>query len=218
MHAVYCTFFTIVIYTWLTHIHQGCFIGAGAVVWLPQCQWSNPESMAKIDRCRKKRGIRNKRDPGARCSPLLFLQRCGGRVTRELKWPFRNKSDRHRKSVCGGERESGKKRDRETESLCPCVYQQNIAWFNKYLTRERVCLCLWLCHRTWPPRELTMWRFMIRTPELLKLRANLILTSGESKSNSVFDWNWIKVNNFIFIWKWLNVLVASRLLCILCCH
>ena len=25
------------------HIFQGCFFGAGAIVWLPQCQWSDPE-------------------------------------------------------------------------------------------------------------------------------------------------------------------------------
>ena len=26
-----------------THILQGYFTGAGAIVWLPQYQWSNPE-------------------------------------------------------------------------------------------------------------------------------------------------------------------------------
>ena len=26
-----------------THILQGCFTGIGAIVWLLQCQWSNPE-------------------------------------------------------------------------------------------------------------------------------------------------------------------------------
>ena len=25
------------------HILQGCFTGIGAIIWLPQCQWSNPE-------------------------------------------------------------------------------------------------------------------------------------------------------------------------------
>ena len=25
------------------HILQGCFTGTGAIIWLPQCQWSNPE-------------------------------------------------------------------------------------------------------------------------------------------------------------------------------
>ena len=27
----------------LTHILQGYFTGTGAVIWLPQCQWHNPE-------------------------------------------------------------------------------------------------------------------------------------------------------------------------------
>ena len=26
-----------------THILQGYFTGTGAITWLPQCQWSNPE-------------------------------------------------------------------------------------------------------------------------------------------------------------------------------
>ena len=26
-----------------SHILQDCFIGTGAIFWLPQCQWSNPE-------------------------------------------------------------------------------------------------------------------------------------------------------------------------------
>ena len=26
-----------------THIPQGYFTGTGAIIWLPQCQWSNPE-------------------------------------------------------------------------------------------------------------------------------------------------------------------------------
>ena len=26
-----------------THIFQGYFTGTGAIMWLPQCQWSNPE-------------------------------------------------------------------------------------------------------------------------------------------------------------------------------
>ena len=26
-----------------TYILQGCFTGTGAIIWLPHCQWSNPE-------------------------------------------------------------------------------------------------------------------------------------------------------------------------------
>ena len=29
------------------HILQGCFIGTGAIVWLPHCQWHNPDHMDK---------------------------------------------------------------------------------------------------------------------------------------------------------------------------
>ena len=33
------------------HIHQGCFAGTGAIVRLPQCQWSKPDGYEKISRC-----------------------------------------------------------------------------------------------------------------------------------------------------------------------
>ena len=33
------------------HIHQGCFAGTGAIVRLPQCQWSKPDGHGKISPC-----------------------------------------------------------------------------------------------------------------------------------------------------------------------
>ena len=33
------------------HIHQGCFAGTGAIVRLPQCQWSEPDGYGKIIQC-----------------------------------------------------------------------------------------------------------------------------------------------------------------------
>ena len=33
----------------LTHILQGSFTGTGAILWLPQCQWGNPEGYGKTD-------------------------------------------------------------------------------------------------------------------------------------------------------------------------
>ena len=35
----------------LIHIHQGCFAGTGAIVRLPQCQWSKPGGYGKISQC-----------------------------------------------------------------------------------------------------------------------------------------------------------------------
>ena len=32
-------------------IHQGCFAGTGAIVRLPQCQWSKPDGYGKISQC-----------------------------------------------------------------------------------------------------------------------------------------------------------------------
>ena len=33
------------------HIHQGCLAGTGAIVRLPQCQWSRPDGYGKISQC-----------------------------------------------------------------------------------------------------------------------------------------------------------------------
>ena len=33
------------------HIHKGCFAGTGAIVRLPQCQWSKPGGYGKISQC-----------------------------------------------------------------------------------------------------------------------------------------------------------------------
>ena len=33
------------------HFHQGCFAGTGAIVRLPQCQWSKPGGYGKISQC-----------------------------------------------------------------------------------------------------------------------------------------------------------------------
>ena len=33
------------------HIHQGCFAGIGAIVTLPQCQWSKPDGYGTISQC-----------------------------------------------------------------------------------------------------------------------------------------------------------------------
>ena len=33
------------------HVHQRCFAGTGAIVRLPQCQWSKPDGYGKISQC-----------------------------------------------------------------------------------------------------------------------------------------------------------------------
>ena len=33
------------------YIHQGCFAGTGAIVRLPQCQWSKSDGYGKISQC-----------------------------------------------------------------------------------------------------------------------------------------------------------------------
>ena len=35
----------------IIYIHRGCFAGTGAIVRLPQCQWSRPDGYGKISQC-----------------------------------------------------------------------------------------------------------------------------------------------------------------------
>ena len=43
--------FIIYSYEVFIHIHQGCFAGTGAILRLPQCQWSKPDGYGKISQC-----------------------------------------------------------------------------------------------------------------------------------------------------------------------
>ena len=50
MHGFHWLYFVVVVFSFLAdkcdtcaHISQGCFTGSGAIIWLPQCQWSNRE-------------------------------------------------------------------------------------------------------------------------------------------------------------------------------
>ena len=53
--ALFCCGYVIVIimnsHEVFIHIHQGCFAGTGAIVRLPQCQWSKPDGYGKISQC-----------------------------------------------------------------------------------------------------------------------------------------------------------------------
>ena len=42
----------------LTHILQGHFTGTGAIIWLPQYQWNNPEQYGWIDYINPQRNIK----------------------------------------------------------------------------------------------------------------------------------------------------------------
>ena len=49
--ALLCCGYAIVHHEVFTYIHQGCFAGTGAIVILPQCQWSKPDGYGKISQC-----------------------------------------------------------------------------------------------------------------------------------------------------------------------
>ena len=58
MHTVLLLCFVVVMQSFIMnshevfiHIHQGCFAGTGAIVRLPQCQWSKPDGYGKISQC-----------------------------------------------------------------------------------------------------------------------------------------------------------------------
>ena len=43
IHTLRVLFCGCFVHTDYTHILQGCFTGTGAIIWLPQCQWTHPE-------------------------------------------------------------------------------------------------------------------------------------------------------------------------------
>ena len=59
------------------HIHQGCFAGTGAIVRLPQCQWSKPDGYGKISQCITKTKHSKAKTVciflGIYCSKIVFL-------------------------------------------------------------------------------------------------------------------------------------------------
>ena len=59
------------------HIHQGCFAGTGAIVRLPQCQWSKPDGYGKIGQCITTTKHSNAKTvcifPGIYCKSLKLL-------------------------------------------------------------------------------------------------------------------------------------------------
>ena len=57
-HGFVVPFFVVVMQSFIMnshevfiHIHQGYFAGTGAIVRLPQCQWSKPDGYGKISQC-----------------------------------------------------------------------------------------------------------------------------------------------------------------------
>ena len=57
-HGFVVLYFVVVMQSFITnshevfiHIHKGCFAGTGAIVRLPQCQWSKPDGYEKISQC-----------------------------------------------------------------------------------------------------------------------------------------------------------------------
>ena len=62
------------------HIHQGCIAGTGAIVRLPQCQWSKPAGYGKISQC-----ITTTKHSKAK-TVCIFL----GIYCRILKWEYPN--------------------------------------------------------------------------------------------------------------------------------
>ena len=44
-NVLFCCGFVL---NYFNHILQGCFTWTGAIIWLPQCQWSSPEEYGQI--------------------------------------------------------------------------------------------------------------------------------------------------------------------------
>ena len=94
------------------HIHQGCFAGTGAIVRLPQCQWSKPDGYGKISQCitttKHSKAKTVSIFLGIYCSYLTWLSKCwkfgcermsewvceqfGGRYESNILWSLWNES------------------------------------------------------------------------------------------------------------------------------
>ena len=72
------------------HIHQGCFAGTGAIVRLPQCQWSKPDGYGKISQCITTTKHSKAKTVciflGIYCSFLPLVHRCSHRDS--LHWSY----------------------------------------------------------------------------------------------------------------------------------
>ena len=62
------------------HIHQGCFAGTGAIVRLPQCQWSKPDGYGNISQC-----ITTTKHSKARTVCMFLGIYCNHKI---VKWTF----------------------------------------------------------------------------------------------------------------------------------
>ena len=69
------------------HIHQGCFAGTGAIVRLPQCQWSKPDGYGKISQC-----ITTTKHSKAKtvCIFLGIYCNCTHRLARNVTWKLQS--------------------------------------------------------------------------------------------------------------------------------
>ena len=65
------------------HIHQGCFAGTGAIVRLPQCQWSKPDGYGKISQC-----ITTTKHSKAKTVCIFLGIYCNDHLYGQTTWPI----------------------------------------------------------------------------------------------------------------------------------
>ena len=83
------------------HIHQGCFAGTGAIVRLPQCQWSKPDGYGKISQC-----ITTTKHSKAKTVCIFFGIYCTSSTATVIHWAINMKErstvGRRRDSIANG--------------------------------------------------------------------------------------------------------------------
>ena len=75
------------------HIHQGCFAGTGAIVRLPQCQWSKPDGYGKISQC-----ITTTKHSNAK-TVCIFLGKYCSRTDQANRWSSSRKGWVHKVGI-----------------------------------------------------------------------------------------------------------------------
>ena len=149
------------------HIHQGCFTGTGAIVRLPQCQWSKPEEYGKISQC-----ITTTKHSKAKTVCIFLGIYCTCRI--HITWLKTNEVAHCRNPSCFSHVAQTKRTSQVRYCVVQCADQVSpmrrkfwycsraLPWDWYYQTRKYILLLTHTYH--WPKEYLLQKKSWISTP------------------------------------------------------
>ena len=134
----------------LIHIHQGCFAGTGAIVRLPQCQWSKPDGYGKISQC-----ITTTKHSKAKTVSIFFGIYCSNETWCTVNQYFSIVGAIREQSCRNAHTEQGSFHDNAAPERRVCRTQNqpstsspddlnNSTWCMESMIN---CMCIWFHHR-----------------------------------------------------------------------